>query len=132
MAAGRTEAPRAADDVQTGLCGAHPAAASLASVSDGLTIVIVCLFAKAKVRAGNVNVCDRGEVVNSAASGRGEGKVFNDNWQRRWAIAPVWVVDRSKGIMVVAAPFGLAEAGVGPEEAWMSESLEAREARSAM
>ena len=114
MAAGRTEAPQAADYVQAGLCGAHPTAAGTASVSESLTVVIVFLLAKAKVREGDVDVRDRGEVVNSAASGGGEGEVFDDNWQCRWAVAPVWVVDRSEGLVVVAAPFGLAEASVGP------------------
>jgi hypothetical protein len=46
VAAGRAQAPCAADDVQTGLCGAHLAAAGLASVSEGLTVVIVFLFVK--------------------------------------------------------------------------------------
>jgi hypothetical protein len=98
------------------LCGAHPAAAGPASVSERLAVVIVFLFAKAKVCEGDINVRDRGEVVNLAASGRGEGKIFHDDWQCHWAITPVWVVEHDEGIGVVAAPFGLVEAGVGPED----------------
>ena len=47
MFTGRTQVPRTADDVQTGLCGAHPVVAGPASVSEGLTVVIVFLFIKA-------------------------------------------------------------------------------------
>ena len=105
MVAGCTEALRSADDVQSGLCQAHPAAAGTAPVSECLTIVIVFLFAKAKVREGDVAVRNRGEVVKSAASGGREGKIAHDDWQCRQAIAPVWAVDRGEGIGMVAAPF---------------------------
>jgi hypothetical protein len=46
VAAWRAQALRMADDVRTGLCGAHLIAAGPASVNEGLTIVIVYLFDK--------------------------------------------------------------------------------------
>ena len=47
VAARRAQLPRAADDVQTGLFGTHPGAAGLLLVSEGSTVVVVFLLAKA-------------------------------------------------------------------------------------
>ena len=47
VAARRAQSPHVVDDVQTGLCGTHPGAAGPSSISEGLTVVIVFLLAKA-------------------------------------------------------------------------------------
>jgi len=76
VAAGRTQAPRVAGDVQTGLCGAHPVAAGPALVSEGLTVVIVFLFAKAKVREGDVSrqPVEEEKVKSSTITGNAVGR----------------------------------------------------------
>ena len=56
VATGCTQAPCAVDNVQTGLCGAHPVAAGSALVSEGLTVFIVFLLAKAYVKAMSASV----------------------------------------------------------------------------
>ena len=71
----------ASDDVEAGLCGAHPVGVRSAPVGDCLTIVIVLLLAETEGREGDVIVWCGGNVADAASCSGGEAEVLCDDGQ---------------------------------------------------